>query len=959
MTVNDDHAADERPESAGPADGTALPRAAGAPPADRRAIVNRKAIAIRLAALPNADGGVPDRLAALAIFRDALETGRAEVRRRFETSRDGVAASQELCYLVDQLLRSLHEFAVTRAYPQANPSTAEKLAMVATGGYSRGELAPFSDIDLLFLIPYKRTPHIEQLVECMLYFLWDLGLKVGHATRSVDECLRQARADFTVMTGLLEARYVAGEQSLYLELRRRFRKEIQEAPGGGEKFVEAKLAERNARHKRLGDSRYALEPNMKEGKGGLRDLHTLFWIAKFLYRVRNVDALVGRKVLTEAEATIFGKAEQYFWSLRFALHYLGNRPEERLTFDVQPRLAEQFGYTDHAGARGVERLMKHYFLYAKGVGDLTRIFCAALEAQHSKRLSARLSGMPFFRKDVEGFRVEGDRLSVADPELFRRDPVALLRLFEVAQRHELDIHPATLRLVTRNLRLVDQGLRDDPEANRLFLAILTSPKAPEASLRRLGEAGVLGRFIPDFGRVVAQMQYDMYHSFTVDEHTLMAIGILHRIEQGALRDEVPIASDVVHKVLSRRVLYVALFLHDIAKGRGGDHSELGADIAHQLCPRLGFEDWETETVAWLVRFHLLMSNNAFKRDIDDPQTIADFAAEVQSLERLRLLLVLTVADIRAVGPRIWNGWKAQLLRDLYYRTEEYLSGGLTGDATSARAVAAQKKLEATLGHWPHETLERHLTRASAAYWLGFDAATLERHAALVRKVEDRDLPFAVEFRIDRWRAVTEATVVTRDRTGLFARLAGAFALAGASIVEARINTFSDGLALDAFSLQEGGGQDGAGRAIEEPDRLARIERMIGRMLAEEGPVPLLEFPPSPIADRFRLFRVPPRVLIDNAASAAYTVIEVNGRDRRGFLYALTRTLSELKLQIASAKISTFGARAIDVFYVKDQYGLKIENEKRIERIRAALMAALEDPAQAQKLPANANQRKAG
>jgi [protein-PII] uridylyltransferase len=582
--------------------------------------------------------------------------------------------------------------------------------------------------------------------------------------------------------------------------------------------------------------------------------------------------------------------------------------------------------------------MKHYFLVAKGVGDLTRIFCATLEAQHSKRPALRLSGLPFFRKEVEGFPVDGDRLSVAERDRFARDPVAMIRLFETAQRHGLDIHPATLHLVTRHLRLVDQGLREDPEANRLFLEILTSPHAPEAALRRLSEAGLLGRFIPDFGRVVAQMQYDMYHSYTVDEHTLMAIGILHRIEQGELKDEVPIASDVVHKVLSRRVLYVALFLHDIAKGRGGDHSELGADIAHELCPRLGFEDWETETVAWLVRYHLLMSNTAFKRDIDDPQTIEAFAAEVQSLERLRLLLVLTVADIRAVGPRIWNGWKAQLLRDLYYRTENYLSGGLSGDATSARAIAARQALEARLGDWKHDELERHLSRAGAAYWLGFETDALVRQAELVRRVERDGLPFAVEFHIDNWREVTEATVATPDRAGLFARLAGAFALAGASIVEAKIFTFADGMAVDSFSLQEG-----AGSAIEEPWRLERIERAIRRMLKDEGPVPHLTFPPSPVADRFSMFRVAPQVLIDNQASASHTVIEVNGRDRRGLLYALTRALSEHKLQIFSAKISTFGARAVDVFYVKDQYGLRIENAKRIAAIRAALMQALVVP----------------
>ncbi|MEX0809379.1 MAG: [protein-PII] uridylyltransferase [Dongiaceae bacterium] len=919
-------------------------------PADQRAIVNRRAIAARLAALPlegPSDAALrsPARSDVLALFRAALDEGRAEIRHRFEATRDGRIAAEEMSFLVDQLLRSLHEFAIATAYPNANPSTAERVAIVATGGYGRGELAPFSDIDLLFVTPYKRAPYVEQLVEYLLYFLWDLGLKVGQATRSVDESIRQATSDMTIRTGLLEARFVAGEQSLYLDLRRRFRKEIQEAPGSGLAFVEAKLSERNRRHKRLGDSRYALEPNIKDGKGGLRDLHTLFWIAKYLYRVRSVDALVGRKVLSEDEATTFRKADAFLWSLRFALHYLTDRAEERLTFDLQPRLAEQFAYTDHAGARGVERLMRHYFLIAKGVGDLTRIFCATLEAQHSKSRVPRASGVPFFKKDVEGFPVDGDRLAIAERDLFARDPVAMIRLFETAQRHGLDIHPATLRLVTRHLRLVDQGLRDNPEANRLFLDILTSPQAPEAALRRMSEAGVLGRFIPDFGRVVAQMQYDMYHSYTVDEHTLMAIGILHRIEEGELKDEVPIASDVIHKVLSRRVLYVALFLHDIAKGRGGDHSELGADIAHELCPRLGFEDWETETVAWLVRHHLLMSNTAFKRDIDDPLTIEAFSGEVQSLERLRLLLVLTVADIRAVGPRIWNGWKAQLLRDLYYRTENYLSGGLSGDATSARAIVARQALEARLGDWKHDDVEAHLSRAGAAYWLGFETDALVRQAELVRRVERDGLPFAAEFQVDHWRAVTEATVATRDRAGLFARLAGAFALAGASIVEARIFTFADGMAVDSFSLQEGTGQEGAARAIEEPWRLERIERAIRRMLKDEGPVPLLTFPPSPVADRFQMFSVAPCVLIDNQASASHTVIEVNGRDRRGLLYALGRALSEHRLQISSAKISTFGARAVDVFYVKDQYGLKVENAKRIDAIRAALMAALQAPEQ--------------
>jgi [protein-PII] uridylyltransferase len=901
---------------------------------DQRAIVDRRALSAELAAAAAAKRPpAEERAAVLAALKAALAAGRAEVRRRFRSSADGRRATRELSFLIDQLLRTLYEFTTTHPYPLANPSAAERLALVAVGGYGRGELAPHSDVDILFLLPYKLSPHGEQVIEYMLYHLWDLGLKVGHATRSVDECIRQAKADLTIRTNLLEARYLCGEQALYKELRRRYAKEV--VAGTGLAFVEAKLAERDARHRRMGNSRYALEPNIKEGKGGLRDLHALFWIAKYLYAVDDVATLVDRGVFTAAEAASFDKAEAFLWSVRFCLHDIAGRAEERLSFELQPEIAARLGYTDHAGSRGVERLMKHYFLTAKNVGDLTRIFCAALEAENRKP-AFRLPDFRIFRQEIEGFRVDGGRLALHDARQLAARPVDIIRIFEVAQRHDLDIHPATLRAITQNLRLVDRGLRTDPEANRLFLEMLTSRKDPEGGLRRLSEAGVFGRFVPDFGRVVAQMQYDMYHHYTVDEHTLFAIGMLHRIETGELAKEAPIASQVVHQVLSRRVLYLAVLLHDIAKGRGGDHSELGAELAQKLCPRLGLDDEETETVAWLVRYHLVMSRTAFQRDVDDPQTVADFVDLVQSLERLRLLLVLTVADIRAVGPKVWNGWKAQLLRDLYHRAEEQLSGGLIAEGREARVAAAVKALRAELADWSEAEFEAHLARGVPSYWLSFDSAALARHARLVRAAEARAQELSLESRVDHWRAVTEVTIYTPDRHGLFSLLAGAIAAAGGNIVDARIFTLSNGMALDTFWVQ-----DAEGGPFERPDRLARLSATVEHTLAGR-PLPDLDQRLFGYKSRFDVFPVVPRVLIDNNASATHTVIEVNGRDRPGLLYRLTSALTELKLQISSAKISTFGQRAVDVFYVKDLYGLKIEAEPRLKSIRARLLVALED-----------------
>jgi len=908
---------------------------------DRRAIVRRRALEEALAALVEdmPAGGEPPRTAILALLREALTKGRAEIRCRFEEPgplrNDGPAVLIATSYLMDQIIRVLFDFADQHAYPAANPSTAERLGVVATGGYGRGELAPLSDIDLLFLRPYKQTPRGEQIVEFMLYLLWDLGLKVGHATRTVDESLRYAERDQTIRTALLEARYLWGDRELFDELTRGFAQKFY--VGDGHDFVEAKLEERDQRHHRMGDSRYVVEPNVKEGKGGLRDLHLLFWIAKYLYRVSEPGELVAKGVLTRGEARHFERAERFFATVRCHIHYLTGRADDRLSFDLQREIAVRLGYQDRPGSRGVERFTKHYYLHAKTVGDLTRIFVAALEDSRRRKPKLAALWQTLRPRQLEGFRLDGERLAVASSDAFTKDPVAILRLFHVAQENGLDIHPATLRLITQSIRLIDR-LRNDPEANRLFMAMMTSRHDPETTLRRLNEAGVFGRFIPDFGRVVAQTQHDMYHTYTVDEHTIRAIGILSRIESGALKEDHPLSADMVHKILSRPVLYLAVLLHDIAKGRGGDHSVLGADVAMQLGPRLGLSAAETETVAWLVRHHLVMSATAFQRDLMDPKTIDTFAALVQSPERLRLLLVLTVCDIRAVGPNVWNNWKAALLRQLYGATEQVLSGGTLAGGRAERIKHIQADVAGRLVGWSDADKEAHFARGYSPYWLSFPPETLARQAELVRSAEREKQPLAFEHRVDIERSVTEITIYTLDTHGLFARLAGAMAISGANIVDAKIFTLANGMALDTFWIQ-----DLEGKPFEGPQRLARLAARVELALSNRLDIQReLDGQRASWPKRDRVFTVEPRVLIDNNASDTFTVIEVNGRDRPGFLHVVTRALTGLNLQIASAHVTTYGERAVDVFYVKDLFGLKVVNQEKLKQIATTVEASIQD-----------------
>lgn len=902
---------------------------------NQRKIIDRRKVAATLRDL--AENTAPDDLrgAVFALLKEAMEHGQGEVQRRFLDGEPGDQSAKAMSFLVDQIIVLLYEHAIRDVFSTANPTDSEQLSLVAVGGYGRGQMAPFSDVDLLFLMPYKQTAWSESVIEYMLYMLWDLKLKVGHSSRTVDDCIRLAKQDTTISTALLESRYIYGDQDLFVELKRRFTKDI--VQGNGEDYVRAKLSERDERHQRYGDSRYVNEPNLKEGKGGMRDLHTLFWVARFVYQVETVSGLVERGILSSGEARKFAKAERFLWTVRFHLHLLAGRPEERLTFDVQTRLAERLNYTDHAGTQAIERFMKHYYLVARDVGDLTRIICTAIEDEAQKQTLFRLPRFGLRNRKIGGFEAQAGRLNVTEEDHFAENPVDMIRIFRIAQQEGLDIHPNALRLVRRHRKKITRPVRNDLAANKAFMEILMSDQEPEIHLRRMSEAGVLGQFITDFGRVVAQTQHDMYHHYTVDEHTIRAVGLLWQIEQGKLAEDHPLSHEIVHKVLSREVLYVAVFLHDIAKGRGGDHSVLGEKVAKKLCPRLGLSASETETVAWLVRWHLAMSATAFKRDLADPKTILDFVGHVQSPERLRLLLILTVADIRAVGPGVWNGWKGQLLRDLYYRAEDAMSGSMIGKASQERVAYARERLAEKLGDWPEEELTAHIQRFYDGYWLGLDLDTQVWHAGIMRRAGRDSRGMEIEARSDAFKAMTEITIYAPDHPGLFARIAGAMAVSGVSIVDARIFTTHDGMAVDSFIVQ-----DTEDSPLDEPGRLERLEQAIRKTLAGEmRPRRVIAEKRPNYAQRTQVFTVEPAVYIDNNASNTWTVIEVNGRDRIGFVHDVAWALYDLSLNLGRARIATYGERAVDVFYVRDMFGLKIDNKTKLDRIKSRLIEAIE------------------
>ncbi|WP_297322648.1 [protein-PII] uridylyltransferase [uncultured Bartonella sp.] len=888
-----------------------------------------------------ADIGLKIRPKIVALIKNTLASGQKKAEIILQRNGKGKQCARRLSLLVDTIITTLYRFVVDKIYSLPNPSSGERIALIAVGGYGRGTLAPHSDIDLHFLLPWKQTPWGEQVMEYILYMLWDVGLKVGHATRNIDDSIRMANEDMTARTALLEARFLIGNRQLFEEMMRRFENEV--IKGTSPAFIRAKLIERDMRHKKAGETRYLVEPNVKESKGGQRDLQTLLWIAKYHYRISTTDKLVTLGVLSKSELNTFKKADDFLWAVRCHMHFLTGKAQERLSFDIQRDIAHRLGYTAHPGMEDVERFMKHYFLVAKQVGDLTRIVSAALEEEYAKpvpglnrvfltfsRRKKKIAGSP-------GFVIDTQRINIDDDEVFTRDPVNLIRLFYLSDIHGLECHPHAVQEASRSLKLITPAIRENKEANRLFLAILTSPRNPSLILRRMNESGVLGKFIPDFGKIVAMMQFNMYHHYTVDEHLLRCIACLSEIDHGKVYQDHPLATEIMPTFKKERtIVYVALFLHDIAKGRPEDHSIAGAKIARKLCPRFGLSRADSELVAWLIKEHLTMSIVAQSRDLNDRKTIEDFANVVQTTDRLKLLLVLTICDIKGVGPGVWNGWKGQLLRTLYHETELVLTGGFSQVPRTDRINASKERLYDALKDWDDTQKQHYLGLHYPNYWLTVSPEEQIRHANFIRDADRQQTPLATMVEIHHFEGVTELTILAPDHPRVLSIVTGACAAAGGNIVDAQIFTTTDGRALDIILIS---------REFELDDDEKRRANRVGRMIEDaiKGTIRL----PEVIARRTKTrhtekaFDVTPNVDINNTLSDKFTVIEIEGLDRPGLLFKITKTLSDLSLDIASAHITTFGEKVIDSFYVNDLFRHKIVNPQKQANIRRKLLSLIE------------------
>ncbi len=807
------------------------------------------------------------------------------------------------------------------------------LTLIAVGGYGRGEMFPFSDVDLLVLVDDTTRAQSDQATTHIVQHLWDQQIPVSHATRTLDETIAAAQADSTITAALMDARFICGNRGAYRALKKRVSRDIiGVAPRA---FVAAKLAERDRRHSKWGDSRLMLEPNIKEGKGGLRDLQTLTWLARYCYPIAKASELVREDLLSAREWQHFREAYVFFSTVRAHMHLARGRADERLTFDLQTHCARAMQFRGTTAQEKAQGLMLRYFQLAREVGALTRIFCAILEEEN---LRTPVLPLALQAKAVEhegNWVVDANRIAFMPDTDLSAAPMMAVALFHHAQQHGLDIHPRAQLAINRALPSLQQQLPFEGQAHQLFLSILLSPKAPETTLRRMSEMGVLGALIPEFSRITGMMQYDGYHTYTVDEHTLVAIGNLAMIETGAWEKDMPLATAVAKEISDRATLYLAMLGHDLAKGTGGMHAQKGEAIVAHIATRLGLSAAQGDMAGWLVKHHLLLSETAFKRDLDDSKTIEDFVAIVQSPERLRLLLLLTVADVKAVGPAIWNRWKGALMRELYRRAMLWMGVGLAQEvaATSAR----REHLLAEVPSAQHATAERLLDEALPASWwqrpLAEQLASIEAFDAWQRAP---DTP-AIVIRHDHFRAVSEMVCCMAYTPRLFRDLAGVIAWVGVSIVSARGVVLPRGVMLATFGMQDVEGNSLA----QDEKRLAPLRDLIAK--AQAGTLDFArELPRRRHVSPGREVAVEPLVFIDNQVSATASVIEVNARDRIGLLYDILGALNACQLQVVTAHIATYGKKAVDVFYVKDAYGIKIIHPTKLAMVQEALRAVCHD-----------------
>jgi [protein-PII] uridylyltransferase len=855
-------------------------------------------------------------------FRAALAGGDAELARRFRAGEPVEALVRDRAGLVDSL--------VTRAWQLHASEAGAALALVAVGGYGRGELLPCSDVDVMVLLPQAEEPAWTAPLERFLSFLWDIGLETGHSVRTIDDCQREALTDLSVATTLFEARLLAGPAALFEAMRRAL------APDRlwpSRDFFEAKLAEQAERHHRFHDTAYNLEPNVKQGPGGLRDIQTIAWVAKRHFRAETLGELAGHGFIAARELAQLESAQAWLWRVRFALHLVSGRREDRLLFDHQIRLARMFGYEDATYTLAVEQFMQRYYRTAMLVSWLNELL---LQQFREEILAARdAPALPL----SEHFRERDECLEAVSDDVFARHPSALLELFVVLQQNPRlkGVRARTIRLVHDNLWLVDEEFRQNPRNHRLFLEILRAPAGVTHELRRMNLYGVLGRYIPAFGRIVGRMQYDLFHAYTVDAHTLFVVSNLRRFALERYDHEFPRLAQIFRALPDPELAYLAAIFHDIAKGRGGDHSELGAVDAEAFCLEQGLSRYDARLVAWLVRNHLKLSVTAQKQDISDPQVVNAFAREVGDQVRLDYLYVLTVADVRGTNPKLWNSWKATLFEELYERVRTALRRGLESpldrEELIAGAQAQARERLAAAGVAP-EAAERVWKSLTDAYFLRHSAAEIAWHTGqLAERAAGDTTPLVAVAEHPERGGATVVLVCTHGRRHSFARATAALDQLGLSIQDARITPTADGGSLDSYLVLED-----TGLPITDRDRMAGIERHVQRALAERsGQAPAVA---RRLPRQVRMFTTPTEVSFSADPDKGRTLVEVVTGDRPGLLSEIGQVFWDQRVDLHGAKVMTVGERAEDVFTVTDETGRPLSSA-RCQSLADALTHALD------------------
>ena len=856
------------------------------------------------------------------------EKKQALIHRICSKNIKGLDAAKSYAKFFDHVLKTIFKKHLSKNF-------LSQITILAIGGYGRGVLAPYSDIDLLFILKSDNKKLNDEL-QNILYALWDLKLVLGYSIHTIPDAIEKLKTDTDFCTACLERRFLFGDLEHFEDFNAEYIKHQNETKIA---FLDAKMKERLIRHKKNGDSRYLVEPDIKNGKGGLRDLQTLYWTGKYLYNFNDIKDFPQYDIFSAQDMRIINKAEQFLWSVRFMTHHIARRAHEKLNFDIQKEISILLGYKDKTGRLAVEQFMKHYFIVARTIGHITRIFCNALEMQH--RMASRKiihfmqDRWSAYKLNFKNYQLINNRIDFISDEIVKENPVLMVEIFQIADKQNISFHPNALRRIRKYLYLISGSFLKESRPFLIFREILCRGSNPEKALRDMNEAGVLGRLIPDFGRIVAIMQFNMYHHYTVDEHLIQTVGVMHNIEKGELSKEHPLSNEIVHEIEMRDVLYLSVFLHDMAKGRPEDHSVAGANIAAELAPKMGFSEKETHMVEWLVLHHLAMSDISQKRDLSDHNIIMDFSKFIISIERLKLLLCLTVADIRAVGPGVWNGWKGELLRTLYYKTLNILSGGMSYKPITNNATEYKENFFKTLSNSEKNdnSFCQIINILPDHFWVRTDITSQKKLTQLIHKNYQNDESCTIETFPDPFCDVTEIAIYTKDYAGLFTTLTGALSSSGVHIYDAHIFTSKDKWVIDQFRIQ-----DISCKAITDQAYLGRIKNNISKAILNKETI-FSKRGQNDITNCNRkqdIFHIPTSVRINNHPSSTYTIIEIETLNRSFLLYDIACQFKDMHITIASAHINSFGEKAIDVFYVKDRFGFKITDTNFIKIIKTKI-----------------------